>query len=73
MKRNEHDITELLFPLEEQTPEEKQRQEIYGLATEEAKKLVGTSSPISLMNKTKELYKTYLQSQNLVYDEERGF
>ncbi len=73
MKRNEHDITELLFPPEEQTPEDKRKLEIYSQATEEAKRLVGTSSPIDLMNKTNELYQTFLHTENLPYDEERGF
>lgn len=69
----ELDITDLLFPLGDLTQEEKKRVELWGIATEEAKGLVGTSSPINWMNKTKEIYKTYLQSQNLVYDEARGF
>jgi hypothetical protein len=73
MKQKENDITELLFPLEDLTLEEKKRLELWGIATNEAGRLVGNASPIALMNKTKEIYKTYLQSQNLIYDEARGF
>ncbi len=73
MKRLEIDITEAIFPLEDLTPEEKKRYELYSLATEEAETIVGTISPVLLAKKTNEIYKTYLQSQNLVYDEERGF
>lgn len=73
MKRNEHDITDLLFPLEEQTPEDKRKIELWQIATNEAEKLVGTSSPILLFKKTNEVYREYLSKEGLPYDEERGF
>ena len=73
MKRNEHDITDLLFPLGEQTPEDKRKLELWNLATSKAYELTGSVSPILLLSKTNEFYKNYLHAENLPYDEVRGF
>jgi hypothetical protein len=54
------DITELLFSLEEPSLEDLEKYELYSRASEEAVKLVGTLSPIRLLNKTNQLYEKYL-------------
>ena len=62
------DITDLLFHCEfahEEEPEELEiNLEVYGRASEEATRLVGTSSPMELLRKTEELYKMYIQESN---------
>ena len=58
------DITELLFQGEfsiDAGEESELDIEVYSRASEEATKLLGTSSPIALLRKTKELYKKYIQ------------
>ena len=73
MKHNEHDITGLLFPPEEPTPEEVRKMELWNLANNEAYKITGSVSPILLFKKANEVYREYLLKENLPYDEERGF
>jgi hypothetical protein len=67
------DITNLLFPEDNLTAEEERRISLYKLACEEADKLVDIKTPINLYNKTIELYKGYLNYENLKYNEEVGF
>ncbi len=66
------DITDLLFLLEEPTPEDKRKMELWKLANSEAYKLTGIISPILLFRKANELYREYLSKENLPYNEERG-
>ena len=73
MKRSEHDITDLLFPLEEPTPEDIRKMDLWNLASSKAYELTGSVSPILLFKKANEVYREYLSKENLPYDEERGF
>ncbi len=59
----EIDITELLFPGRDLTPEEQRKEELYSRASKDALKLVGNASPIALLNKTDELYERYLREE----------
>jgi hypothetical protein len=74
----EQDITELLFPLEEETQDEKRRLELYRRASSEAYSELGASrsdklvSPNALVKRTIKIYKTYLRQEGLKYDSERG-
>lgn len=59
------DITELLFHGDFAQEAESQPEidfEVYSRASEEATKLVGTSSPMELLRKTEELYAGYMAS-----------
>jgi hypothetical protein len=67
------DITELLFPMQEETDLGRKLLNLWSRASEEAFKLVGSSSPIALIDKTRAIYRTYLESEGIEYDEERGF
>lgn len=58
MKNQDQDITNLLFPLEE-SDESVIEWELWSKATDEAYKLVGSKSPITLLNKTQEIYNNY--------------
>ena len=60
-----HDISELLYPCRELTPEEKRQEELYQKATKVATRIVGSASPIKLLNKTEELYEKYLVRDGL--------
>ena len=68
-----YDITELLFPMPEETDLGRKLLGLWSRASEEAFKLVGSSSPIALIDKTREIYRTYLESEKIEYNEERGF
>lgn len=63
-KLEEIDITELLFPLENPSPERLRQQELYQKATQEAVKQVGMKSPIRLMERTNKIYATYIRGEN---------
>jgi len=67
------DITELLFPPEEETDLGRKLLSLWSQASKEAIRLVGSTSPIALLNKTREIYKKYLANEGIEYSEERGF
>lgn len=56
--KNTHDITELLFPLEE-SEEDGREWELWKKATDEAYEIVGSQSPMELLRKAEELYNKY--------------
>lgn len=74
------DITDLIFPQKELTPKEQKIEERKGIllskAEAEARKNLGGRSPfspIALMDESHKLYLSYLASEGLTYDGERGF
>lgn len=61
--KSQVDITELLFPGRDLTPEEQRNEEIYSRASAEAYRLVGNAGPIALLHKTEEIYERYLRGE----------
>jgi hypothetical protein len=63
------DITDLLFPVENLTPEQIRKEELWDQATQEAYRIIRNSSPIKLLQKTKEIYRTLSIKEGIKYEE----
>jgi len=76
MNKPTYDITDLLFPLEDLTPEEQARWRFWGLASETMERVAYDlplfESPLFKYDYTKKIYQAYLTEEGLKYDEERG-